>query len=101
MTRPVLLSLAFLLGALPAIAQVISPDAPQQPPKGGDAAQGKIIAQRWCAECHVVAPNQAAAKSDAPSFASIAARGGAVSLEKFLMHPQPKMPDMQIGRKEA
>jgi mono/diheme cytochrome c family protein len=99
--RTAVLTLAVLGCAWPALGQVISPQ-PSTPPKVGNPAQGRVIAQRWCAECHVVAPGQTTAKADAPSFASIAERGtSGVSLEKFLMHPQPKMPDMQIGRTEA
>lgn len=69
-----------------------------------DARQGLVIAKRWCAECHVVTADQTSAKADAPSFADIARRktpskGGA--LQKFLMAPHPKMPDMQISRREA
>jgi mono/diheme cytochrome c family protein len=86
------LILAFVLAALPSTVLA------------ADAANGKIIAKRWCAECHVVAADQTAAKADAPSFADIAKRRlpatpGAV--EKFLMDPHPKMPDMQINRREA
>ena len=40
-----------------------------------------------------------------PSFAEIAKRGTAgspaVGLQRFLMNPHPRMPDMQIGRREA
>jgi mono/diheme cytochrome c family protein len=86
------LVLAFALAAFPSAAFA------------ADAANGLVIAKRWCAECHVVAADQVSAKSDAPSFADIARRrlpapGGA--LEKFLMDPHPKMPDMQINRREA
>ncbi|MFO1148588.1 MAG: cytochrome c [Alsobacter sp.] len=86
------LLVAFALAALPSVAL------------GADAANGLVIAKRWCAECHVVAPDQTSAKADAPSFADIARRrlpapdGG---LGKFIMDPHPKMPDMQINRREA
>src|SRR5688572_14598476 len=64
-----------------------------------DAANGERIARRWCAECHVVAPEQTSAKADVPSFASIATRNGtSVPLDKFLLNPHPKMPDMQLSR---
>lgn len=72
------------------------------PAFAADAANGGRIAKRWCAECHVVTPGQASAKADAPTFASIAARGAAVvPLDKFLMNPHPKMPDMQLNRTEV
>jgi mono/diheme cytochrome c family protein len=69
-----------------------------------DAANGKTIAVRWCAECHVVSPAQKQAKVDAPTFADIARRKTPPQgndLQKFLMDPHPKMPDMQISRREA
>lgn len=37
------------------------------------ATNGERLARRWCAECHVVAPDQAKASADVPSFAAIAA----------------------------
>jgi mono/diheme cytochrome c family protein len=38
-----------------------------------DAVNGERVARRWCAECHVVAPDQKAASADVPAFAAIAA----------------------------
>lgn len=69
-----------------------------------DAGNGRVIAKRWCAECHVVAPDQTAAKADVPSFADIAKRrlpASGDSFQRFLMDPHPRMPDMQINRREA
>ena len=66
-----------------------------------DAARGEIIARRWCAACHVIAPDQAHANSDAPTFASIARRReGPKKLKAFLSNPHPKMPDMNLSRSE-
>jgi mono/diheme cytochrome c family protein len=66
-----------------------------------DAARGEIIARRWCAACHVIAPDQALANSDAPTFASIARRReGPKKLKAFLSNPHPKMPDMNLSRSE-
>lgn len=92
--------------ALPAAAQVVAPTPLPQEPAGtlrkGVAAQGKVIAERWCAECHVVSPQQKSGKADVPAFSAIAAKGYKdVDLQRFLMNPHPKMPDMQIGRNEA
>lgn len=71
--------------------------------RAADAEAGGRIAERWCAECHVVAPNQKKAKADVPSFREIVRRRGndEVALLSFLMNPHPKMPDMQITRREA
>lgn len=106
------LAAAVLAQAQPAPAQVPAqqplPDAPASPRPGvaprASAARGQAIAQRWCAECHVVSPDQKSAKADVPSFAAIASRrpaGGAVPLETFLMNPHPRMPDMQLTRNEV
>lgn len=86
--RPFLLFPLIALLATPALA--------------ADAANGGRIAQRWCAECHVVTPGQTGAKADAPPFATIAARGATtIPLDRFLMNPHPKMPDMQLNRNEV
>lgn len=74
------------------------------PAEAADARNGELIARRWCAECHVVAADQTSAKVDAPTFADIARRkmpAAGDTLQRFLMDPHPKMPDMQINRREA
>jgi cytochrome c2 len=66
-----------------------------------DAEHGGIIAERWCASCHLVAEDQKQANADVPSFASIARKK--LSDEKlvaFLTDPHPKMPDMSLSRDE-
>lgn len=88
-------ALALVAAAFGATATLAAP-----PPS---AARGKVIAQRWCAECHVVTPDQARAKADVPTFGEIAERRGkaTVPIEQFLMNPHPKMPDMQLTRAEV
>ncbi len=68
-----------------------------------DAAHGETLAKRWCASCHIVAPDQTRGADSVPTFASIAKRPGfsADEIARFLMDPHPKMPDMQLGRNEA
>ncbi len=68
-----------------------------------DAANGETLAKRWCASCHIVAPEQTRGADSVPTFASIAKRPGfsADEIARFLMDPHPKMPDMQLGRGEA
>jgi mono/diheme cytochrome c family protein len=68
-----------------------------------DPAQGETLAKRWCASCHIVAPDQTRGADNAPPFASIAKRPGfhVDAVARFLMDPHPKMPDMQLGRREA
>jgi mono/diheme cytochrome c family protein len=68
-----------------------------------DPADGEKLARRWCAGCHLVAPDQPTAATDAPSFAAIAHMPGfnRDKLAFFLLHPHPKMPDMGLARSEA
>ncbi|MFY9629189.1 MAG: c-type cytochrome [Methylocystis sp.] len=71
------------------------------PTRAGDVAHGGVIAKRWCAACHVVAPDQHSANADAPPFPDIAQRRpDDKQLSMFLADPHPKMPDMSLTRKE-
>jgi mono/diheme cytochrome c family protein len=68
-----------------------------------DAAQGQVLAKRWCATCHVVASDQRNGNTQAPPFSAIADRPGfdAGRVALFLLDPHPKMPDMNLTRAEA
>jgi mono/diheme cytochrome c family protein len=68
-----------------------------------DADNGKRLAERWCASCHVVTPDQKTANTDAPPFETIAKTFGfnAEKLAFFLLEPHPKMPNMALTRNEA
>jgi len=68
-----------------------------------DVYHGLDLAKRWCASCHLVAPDQARASADVPPFASIARRPNfsAQALAYFLLDPHPKMPEMAISRNAA
>ncbi len=70
---------------------------------GADTQKGKDLAQRWCAECHLVAPDQQRASADVAPFASIARVPGfnAAQLAFFLLDPHPKMPNVSLSRAEA
>ncbi|ACK52073.1 cytochrome c class I [Methylocella silvestris BL2] len=75
--------------------------APIPPAFAADAAKGEIIAKRWCATCHVTAPDQTTSNTEAPSFASIAARTTSPnSLKAFLADPHPRMPNMSLTTDE-
>jgi mono/diheme cytochrome c family protein len=68
-----------------------------------DADDGEKLARRWCAGCHLVAPDQQRTTTDAPAFATIA-RVPEFNREKlvfFLLEPHPKMPGMALSRSEA
>jgi len=68
-----------------------------------DVDHGETLAKRWCAACHIVAPEQSHGQDNVPPFATIAKIPGfnADLIARFLMNPHPKMPDMQLSRDEA
>ena len=68
-----------------------------------DAAQGQVLAKRWCATCHVVASDQQNGSTQAPPFSAIADRPSfdAAKVALFLLDPHPKMPSMTLTRAEA
>jgi mono/diheme cytochrome c family protein len=68
-----------------------------------DAANGGTLAKRWCAACHVVASDQQRGSTQAPPFSAIADKLGFDTgrLAPFLLEPHPKMPNMNLSRKEA
>jgi mono/diheme cytochrome c family protein len=94
-----LLSSRRFAGALVVLAAVIVTDGAV----AADAEQGEKLAKRWCAACHVVAPDQSQGRDNVPPFATIAKIPGfdASAIARFLMNPHPKMPDMQLSRDEA
>ena len=73
------------------------------PVLAADASNGKRVAVRWCATCHVVAPDQRNAYADAPPFKEIASRPNfsESGLVTFLLNPHTKMPNMSLTRGEA
>lgn len=70
------------------------------PARAGDARAGAVIAERWCSACHVVSIDQKSASADVPPFAEIARRRDPKRLTYFLADPHPKMPDMNLSRRE-
>jgi mono/diheme cytochrome c family protein len=60
-----------------------------------DVRRGRALAERWCAECHAVAPNDAAGDPAAPDFADIAKEPSATAygLRVFLRVPHATMPN--------
>jgi mono/diheme cytochrome c family protein len=73
------------------------------PAQAADAANGEQLARRWCAECHVVTPDQRRAAADVPPFAAVAQRPGFTPerLAYFLLEPHPKMPNLALSRAAA
>lgn len=89
MTRLAGLSAIMMLAVSPAIA--------------GNPMRGEALAKRWCSTCHVVAPDQRQARTDAPTFRSIGRRPGFKPrvLAYWLLAPHPPMPDFSLSRDEA
>lgn len=65
-----------------------------------DPAHGEALAKRWCAACHLVAPDQPRAQADAPTFAAISASRRVPEITNFLRQSHPQMPDMNLSRDE-
>ena len=68
-----------------------------------DAVRGQALAERWCANCHVV--NQAATTGRAdglPTFPAIAARKDvtAATLKGAMTATHSRMPDLQLGARD-
>jgi mono/diheme cytochrome c family protein len=89
------------LGAAP-VAAVSVFLSPGPAPAASDPSSGRQIAQRWCASCHLVTPQQTSASADVPSFQSIAQREDLTEslLTAFLSSSHPRMPDMSLSRRE-
>jgi mono/diheme cytochrome c family protein len=73
------------------------------PVLAADAANGKQLAVRWCAACHVVTADQRHAYADVAPFKEIADRPNfsEQGLVTFLLNPHAKMPNMSLTRIEA
>ena len=67
-----------------------------------DADNGGRIAERWCAQCHIVSSDQKSANIDVPSFDKIA-RSVEIDprrIEAYLKVRHTQMPDMSLTRGE-
>jgi mono/diheme cytochrome c family protein len=89
-----------LLSLLPLAATAQEPE--RKVPRA-DPQNGAMLAQRWCASCHIVSKQQTKAVDGVPSFAAIAQRGdlGGEQLAFTLLNPHPAMPTMTLTRNEA
>jgi mono/diheme cytochrome c family protein len=89
MRLPFRLSLLGWLAASPALA--------------GDPDAGRALAERWCANCHVVEASQRDATANgAPTFTAVARMPSTteVSLKVFLLTPHDRMPDLHLTNAE-
>lgn len=68
--------------------------------QAADAGHGKALAERWCANCHAVAPGAKEANDQVPSFAAIAKRKDMTPdrLRTWLQTPHPNMPNFNLAR---
>lgn len=69
----------------------------------GDAAVGRALADRWCANCHMTDPGHGSAVAQGvPTFAAIAAMPSTteLSLRVFLRSPHVRMPDLHLSNQE-
>lgn len=67
-----------------------------------DIAGGATLAQRWCANCHII-DSQGTGRSvpqGPPSFHTIAGHLSVDQLRAFLTHPHGAMPDLALTRAE-
>ncbi len=98
--KPLLSFLALSLWLLPiaAAAQDTEPTVSRTDPK-----RGAELAQRWCANCHVVSKDQTKASDVTRSFVAVAQSPefNAERLAFFLLDPHPIMPNMMLSRQEA
>jgi cytochrome c2 len=67
-----------------------------------DVRSGQTIAERWCAACHLVGPDQTRVTDGVATFAEVARREDVTidGLRAFLASPHPMMPDMALTRRE-
>ena len=68
-----------------------------------NARSGETLAQRWCATCHIIASDQQRGTTQAPPFSTIASKPNfnETVLAFVLPAPHPRMPEMNLSRKEA
>jgi mono/diheme cytochrome c family protein len=73
------------------------------PSVSAEAAQGKALAKRWCASCHLVERGQTSATDQAPPFTYLARMPGfdENKLAFLLLLPHPNMPQVGLSRAEV
>jgi mono/diheme cytochrome c family protein len=70
------------------------------PASAADPHNGKDIATRWCASCHLVEKGQSNATDQAPPFSFLARTPGfdQNKLAALLLMPHPNMPQVSLNR---
>ncbi len=72
------------------------------PALAGDADAGRVLAQTWCANCHLVGTAKQG-QDTAPPLAAIAERHGQdpTWLRAWLTSPHPAMPNFNLSRPDV
>lgn len=67
----------------------------------GSPEHGRILAENWCSNCHVVSAGQSSSGRSAPPFTAIARSSdfSADRLAYLLLDPHPKMAKLGLSRK--
>ena len=68
-----------------------------------DAMRGQALAERWCANCHVVNRAAATGRADGlPTFPALAARKDvtAATIKGAMTATHSRMPDLQLGARD-
>lgn len=66
-----------------------------------DSVNAQRLAERCCAECHVIAPGQQRASDTIPPFAEIGGRFDETTLATFLNSPHhSRMPNLSLSCSE-
>jgi len=68
-----------------------------------DPLTGKRLAERRCADCHAIPPNETSSNPKAPPFSKLAAEPSITeySLRAFLRTPHWTMPNLVLGTDDA
>lgn len=73
------------------------------PGQAADPSNGKDIAKRWCASCHIIESGQTNATDQAPPFSYLAKTPDfdPNKLAFLLLMPHPNMPNLSLNRAEV
>ena len=71
--------------------------------QAADVSNGRDIAKRWCASCHLIESGQTNATDQAPPFAYLAKTPDfdRSKLAFLLLMPHPNMPNLSLNRSEV
>jgi cytochrome c len=82
---------------------VITAALPLRSAAAQDVVRGEALAERWCANCHVVSRTATAGRADGlPTFPALAARPDvtAATLKGAMTATHSLMPDLELGARD-